>query len=57
MKNIPSPKDKWKAAVKIWVGSYEERFGKLPERTRPKQQNPLASPKNVTFDVDEFLFG
>ncbi|WP_010531983.1 hypothetical protein [Lentibacillus jeotgali] len=40
IKNIPAPKEHWKAPVKIWVRDlYEEKFGELlkPDKTVQKK--------------------
>ena len=40
IKNIPGPKQLWKAPVKVWVRElYEEKFGKVlrPEKPQPAQ--------------------
>ncbi len=39
IKNIPSPRQQWKAPVKQWIRAlYEEKIGNIPEGTRQGAQ-------------------
>lgn len=54
MKNIPSPSQKWKAPVKIWVRElYEKKFGKVLE-VEPSS-NCKSKKKEETIMLDNEL--
>ena len=60
IKNIPAPKEHWKAPVKVWVRNlYEEKFGKVlrPEKPGPAQngKQPKKSPNTQQYISDEEL--
>ncbi len=47
IKNIPSPTQRWKAPVKIWIRElYEKRFGKKAQ-TPPSPPSPRPQPPVV----------
>ncbi|MUV36936.1 hypothetical protein JNUCC1_00740 [Lentibacillus sp. JNUCC-1] len=53
IKNIPGPKEKWKAPVKYWVRDlYEEKFGKVIENPESKHKS-RSKPKQPEFDIQD----
>lgn len=59
LKNIPSPQEKWKAPVKVWIRDlYEEKFGRLPAKLKTPNQNSgekKKAPKSLSEIFDEEL--
>lgn len=53
LKNVPSPDQKWKAPVKVWVRNlYEEKFGRI--LTIDKKEN--SPKKEYEFSDEELPF-
>ncbi|MDZ5473298.1 hypothetical protein SM124_16390 [Bacillus sp. 31A1R] len=58
IKNIPSPKQQWKAPVKVWINElYEDKFGDRTVKTPKKIEKPKQQEKPVISDIidDEYL--
>jgi len=58
IKNIPSPKDRWKQPVKYWIRElYEKRFGHVLGAQREAPHKPPAAVPEPDFDFEfEFEF-
>lgn len=50
IKNIPSPKEQWKAPVKIWIREmYEDRQKKAERKKKRKEQNSKEEQKTSSI--------
>lgn len=61
LKNIPSPKEQWKAPVKVWVRDlYKEKFGRIlttdkAKSAKGKKANKGNLSKKTSYISDEEL--
>ncbi|MFG6115532.1 hypothetical protein ACGTN9_10100 [Halobacillus sp. MO56] len=64
VKNIPSPKQQWKAPVKVWIRNmYDKKFGytiktknQHPENWKGQGKKRKSAPKQNNFSDEELPF-